>query len=36
MLAAAATAWTAARDRDTYLDDLGALIDALLPVARRR
>ena len=34
MLAAAAAAWTAARDRDTYLDDLGALIDALLPAAR--
>ncbi len=34
MLAAAATAWTAARDRDTYRDDLGALIDALLPAAR--
>jgi AcrR family transcriptional regulator len=30
MLAAAAAAWTAARDGDTYRDDLGALIDALL------
>jgi AcrR family transcriptional regulator len=30
MLAAAAEAWTAAHDRDTYLDDLAALIDALL------
>ena len=36
MLAAAAAAWTAARDRDTYLDDLGALIDALLAAARPR
>jgi hypothetical protein len=34
MLAAAAAAWTDARDRDTYRDDLGALIDALLPAAR--
>jgi AcrR family transcriptional regulator len=33
MLAAAAAAWTAAHDRDTYRDDLGALIDALLPSA---
>jgi hypothetical protein len=31
MLAAAAAAWTAAHDRDTYRDDLAALIDALLP-----
>jgi AcrR family transcriptional regulator len=30
MLAAAAAAWTAARDGDTYRDDLEALIDALL------
>jgi AcrR family transcriptional regulator len=30
MLAAAAAAWTAADDRDTYLEDLEALIDALL------
>src|SRR3954454_21998697 len=30
MLAAAAAAWTAADDRDTYLEDLGALVDALL------
>ena len=29
MLAAAAAAWTAADDRDTYREDLGALIDAL-------
>jgi AcrR family transcriptional regulator len=29
-LAAAAAAWTAAAGRDTYRDDLGALIDALL------
>jgi AcrR family transcriptional regulator len=28
MLAAAAAAWTAARDRDTYRDDLDGLIDA--------
>jgi hypothetical protein len=34
MLAAAATAWTAAHDRDTYREDLGALIDALLAGAR--
>jgi hypothetical protein len=33
MLAAAAAAWTAAHDRDTYREDLGALIDALLPAA---
>jgi hypothetical protein len=31
MLAAAAAVWTAAHDRDTYRDDLAALIDALLP-----
>jgi AcrR family transcriptional regulator len=36
MLAAAAKAWTAAHDRDTYREDLGALIDALIPDARRR
>ena len=36
MLAAAAAAWTTAHDRDTYRDDLGALIDALLPAARPR
>jgi hypothetical protein len=30
MLAAAAAAWTAADDRDTYREDLEALIDALL------
>ena len=30
MLAAAAAAWTAAHDHDTYRDDLEALIDALL------
>jgi hypothetical protein len=30
MLAAAAATWTAAHDRDTYREDLGALIDALL------
>jgi hypothetical protein len=30
LLAAAAAAWTAAAGRDTYRDDLGALIDALL------
>jgi hypothetical protein len=35
MLAAAATAWTSAHDRDTYRDDLAALIDALLPDASR-
>src|SRR2546423_746076 len=29
-LAAAAAAWTAAHDPDTYREDLGALIDALL------
>jgi AcrR family transcriptional regulator len=29
-LAAAATAWTAAHERDTYREDLGTLIDALL------
>jgi AcrR family transcriptional regulator len=31
MLAAAAVAWTAAHDHDTYHEDLAALIDALLP-----
>jgi AcrR family transcriptional regulator len=31
MLAAAATAWTAAHGRDAYREDLEALIDALLP-----
>lgn len=30
MLAAAAGAWTASHDRDTYREDLAALIDALL------
>jgi hypothetical protein len=30
MLAAAAAAWTAADDRDTYREDLEALIAALL------
>jgi len=30
ILAQAAAAWTAAHDRDTYREDLGALIDALL------
>ncbi len=35
-LAAAAAAWTAAHDRDTYRDDLGALIDALLADGRPR
>jgi AcrR family transcriptional regulator len=35
MLAAAARAWTAAHDRDTYREDLGALIDALLAEAWR-
>jgi len=35
MLAAAATAWTDAHDRDTYREDLAALIDALLPDRRR-
>ena len=34
-LAAAAAAWTSAHDRDTYRDDLGALIDALLASAPR-
>jgi hypothetical protein len=29
-LAAAAAAWTDAAGRDTYRDDLGALVDALL------
>ncbi len=33
MLAAAAAAWTAARDGDAYRDDLGVLIDALLASA---
>jgi len=31
VLTAAAAAWRAADDRDTYRDDLEALIDALLP-----
>ena len=35
ILAAAAEAWTAAHDRDTYREDLDALIDALLADARR-
>lgn len=35
MLAAAAATWTAAHDRDTYREDLEALIDALLVDARR-
>jgi AcrR family transcriptional regulator len=35
MLAAAAAAWTAAHDRDTYRDDLEALIDALLGAGGR-
>jgi AcrR family transcriptional regulator len=35
ILAAAAAAWTTAQDRDTYREDLGALIDALLTDARR-
>ena len=30
MLAATAAAWTAAHDRDTYREDLAALIDTLL------
>jgi hypothetical protein len=30
MLAAAAPVWTAAHGRDTYREDLGALVDALL------
>jgi hypothetical protein len=34
-LATAAAAWTAAHDRDTYREDLGALIDALLADACR-
>jgi AcrR family transcriptional regulator len=33
-LAAAAALWTAAHDRDTYRQDLAALIDALLAAAR--
>jgi len=33
-LAAAAAQWTAAHDRDTYRQDLAALIDALLAAAR--
>jgi hypothetical protein len=33
MLAAAAAAWTAADERDTYREDLAALIDALLASA---
>src|SRR3954471_23388864 len=35
-LAAAAAAWTAADDRDTYREDLAALVDALLAKARGR
>jgi hypothetical protein len=35
MLAAAAAAWTAAHDRDTYREDLETLIDALLADACR-
>src|ERR671922_1690949 len=35
MLAAAAPAWTAAHDRDTYREDLETLIDALLADACR-
>ena len=35
MLATAAATWTAAHDRDTYREDLGALIDGLLAEARR-
>lgn len=31
MLAAAATTWRSSHDRDTYREDLAALIDALLP-----
>src|SRR5919109_308999 len=34
LLAAAVAAWTAAHDRDTYREDLEALIDALLADAR--
>ncbi len=34
LLAAAAPTWTAAHDRDTYREDLAALIDALLADAR--
>jgi AcrR family transcriptional regulator len=33
-LAAAASAWSVAHDRDTYRDDLAALIDALVPTTR--
>jgi hypothetical protein len=36
MLVAAAAAWTGAHDRDTYREDLGTLIDALLAGARPR
>ncbi len=36
MLAAAAPAWTDAHDRDTYREDLGALIDGLLISATPR
>jgi AcrR family transcriptional regulator len=36
MLAAAAATWTAAHDRDTYRQDLGTLVDALLASARPR
>jgi hypothetical protein len=35
MLAAAAATWTAAHDRDTYREDLGTLIDALLEGLKR-
>jgi AcrR family transcriptional regulator len=35
MLAAAAIEWRAAHGADTYLDDMGALLDALLPEHRR-
>jgi hypothetical protein len=35
MLAAAAAAWTAAHDRDTYREDLCTLIDVLLAGAGR-
>jgi hypothetical protein len=36
LLAAAAATWTAAAGRDSYRDDLGALIDAQLTPARGR
>jgi hypothetical protein len=35
MLAAAAATWTATHDRDTYHEDLGTLIEALLADAGR-